>query len=186
MISEAVSRPMGRLSVSRRQALVWTEWMMIKTFAAGLGLLATGVLTQVAAADQPARSASGTPCAAAAGGGAPWIGQAPQRRMPGRPADRAAPDAGGQARRLGRKRPGRLRSQRSARLGYVPQGPPTSPAGRQPAQSAHGLRRFDVGLAYDYGAAVGREFRFGGVTRSLGPTVDIARTWRMGQFGKSG
>ena len=40
---------------------------------------------------------------------------------------------------------------------------------------------FDPVLARDYGATVGRQFRAAGLRQSLGPTIDIARTWRMGR-----
>ena len=40
---------------------------------------------------------------------------------------------------------------------------------------------FDRDLARDYGATVARQFRAAGKQRMLGPTVDIARTWRAGR-----
>ena len=40
---------------------------------------------------------------------------------------------------------------------------------------------FDPVLAREYGSAVGRQFRAAGLRQALGPTVDIARTWRMGR-----
>jgi beta-glucosidase len=40
---------------------------------------------------------------------------------------------------------------------------------------------FDVDLAQAYGKAVGSEFRAGGLSQMLGPTVDIARTWHAGR-----
>jgi beta-glucosidase len=40
---------------------------------------------------------------------------------------------------------------------------------------------FDPALAHDYGVVIGREFRAAGLRGMLGPTVDIARTWRAGR-----
>jgi beta-glucosidase len=40
---------------------------------------------------------------------------------------------------------------------------------------------FDPSLAGDYGVAVGREFRAAGMRAMLGPTIDVARTWRAGR-----
>ena len=40
---------------------------------------------------------------------------------------------------------------------------------------------FSPELASDYGAVVGRQFRASGRQRMLGPTLDIARTWRAGR-----
>jgi len=40
---------------------------------------------------------------------------------------------------------------------------------------------FDPALARDYGVVIGQEFRAGGVRGMLGPTIDVARTWRSGR-----
>ncbi|HYM35372.1 MAG TPA: glycoside hydrolase family 3 N-terminal domain-containing protein, partial [Steroidobacteraceae bacterium] len=40
---------------------------------------------------------------------------------------------------------------------------------------------FDPALAADYGVIIGREFRAAGLHGMLGPTIDIARTWRAGR-----
>jgi beta-glucosidase len=40
---------------------------------------------------------------------------------------------------------------------------------------------FDPALAGEYGAIIGSEFRAAGLHGMLGPTVDIARTWRAGR-----
>jgi beta-glucosidase len=62
-----------------------------------------------------------------------------------------------------------------------PAGPTHAPGAASLPNGLALAASFDPALAADYGAVVGREFRFAGLGRMLGPTVDVARTWRAGR-----
>ena len=74
------------------------------------------------------------------------------------------------------------------RYGVIEGGASDGPAGPTHAPGAAVLPNgmalaaaFDPALARDYGIVVGREFKAAGLRRMLGPTLDVARTWRSGR-----